>query len=83
MSASRIAVWIALIAGVSLLAPAAGAQEDTLEPGMSVVARSPGFVLRDGVNVIPVASPYDCFRVEKVESDRVRLYAGGREGEAG
>lgn len=82
MPAIRVGVRLALIASVCFVAPVAHAQEAKLEPGMKVVARSPGFVLRDGAKVVPVGSPLDVYRVEQVEGDRVRFYAHGREGDA-
>ena len=82
VAANRITVWVAFFAGMCLAPPVAHAQEPKLEPGMKVVARSPGFVLRDGATVIPSASPYDIYRVERVDGDRVRVCSGSREGQA-
>jgi Tetratricopeptide repeat len=82
MPASRITIRIVLMAGISLVAPAAGAQQPKLEPGMKVLARSPDFVLRDGDKVVPLGSPFDGYRVERVEGARVRLYNECREGDA-
>ena len=53
-----------------------------LEPGMKVVAKSPGFVLRDGPKVIPMPSPLEVYQVQAVDGDRVRLCCGSREGDA-
>ena len=63
-------------------APSARPQESKLEPGMHVVARSPDFVLRDGTNVVRVRSPFEIYRVERVDGELVRLSAEGREGDA-
>ncbi len=82
MRASHIAVRIGAVAGICLAAPIVRAQESKLEPGMSVVAKSPDFTLRDGAKVIHLSSLFDKCRVERVEGDRVRLYAAGREGDA-
>jgi hypothetical protein len=82
MPASRIAFRIVLIAGIYVPAAAARAEEPGLEPGMWVVAKSPDLALRDGGKLIPLASPFNFCRVERVEGDRVRLYAAGREGDA-
>lgn len=82
MPVIRIAAPVALIAGVCFMASATGAQEPKLERGMKVVAKSPDFVLRDGANVIPSGTPFDIYRVEQIEGDRVRLHADGREGDA-
>ena len=73
---------IGMIAGICIAASGARAQEPKLEPGTKVVARSPDFVLRDGAKVIPVKSPFDTYRVERIAGDRVRLYSSGREGDA-
>ena len=82
MAANRITVWVALIAGMYLAAPVAHAQQPKLERGMKVVARSPDFVLRDGDKVVARGSPFDIYRVERVDGDRVRLHSDGREGDA-
>lgn len=82
MRTSSVSNGIALIVAMCVAASDVRAQEAGLEHGAKVVARSPDFVLRDGANVIPVASPYEIYRVERVEGDRVRLYSGGREGDA-
>jgi hypothetical protein len=55
MLARRIAVRVGLIATI-FGAGAARAEEPTLETGMSVVAKSPGFVLRDGRLAVECAS---------------------------
>ena len=49
---------------------------------MKVVAKSPGFVLRDGPKVIPMPSPLEVYQVQAVDGDRVRLCCGSREGDA-
>ena len=83
MPASRIiTVWIALVPGITLAAPAARAQEAEFQPGVKVFAKSPDFVLRDGATVVPFGSPLDTYRVDRVDVDRVRLSCGGREGDA-
>ena len=83
MCASRIiTVWIALVPGITLAAPAACAQEPKLEPGTRVVAKSPDFVLRDGAKVIPPGSPFSIYKVERVDGDRIRVHSSGREGDA-
>ncbi len=82
MQATSVINGIALIVVMGVAASDVRAQEPKLEPGVKVVARSPEFVLRDGAKVIPVAAPFEIFRVERVEGDRVRLYSDGREGDA-
>lgn len=82
MPARRFAVRIVLIAAIYLSAAIARAEVPGLEPGMSVVAKSPDFILRNGGKPVALGSPFVIFRVEQVEGDRVRLYTTGREGDA-
>ena len=58
------------------------AEEPKLEPSMTVFARSPDFVLRDGAKAVSPGTPFDVYRVERVQGDRVRLTSGSREGDA-
>ncbi len=81
MRVSRVKVSVAWLVGICVAAPAAHAQEPKIEPGPKVVARSPGFVLRDGAKVIPLKSPFEIFRLERVDGDSVGLYSSGREGD--
>ena len=82
MRARCMTVFFALIAATCVAAPAGRAQEPTLAPGMMVVGRSADFVLRDGKKVVHVATPFDTFRVGRVQGDRIHLHADGREGDA-
>jgi hypothetical protein len=84
MAPSRVFVRFGLIAVYCLAAPLSIAQEVKLERGMEVVAKSPGLVVRDGTEVIPLEWPLDTFRVERVDGERVRIRIciDGREGDA-
>ena len=73
-------VW--LVAAFGLASPLAFGQEVKFEPGMTVVAKSPGLLVMDDGAVIPRESPLDVFRVERVIEGRVILHIGPRECEA-
>ena len=82
MPARWIRVTVAIAGAICSLAPAARAQETKLEPGVYVVPRSPGFVLRDGPKVLSPGSPLDIYRVERAEGDRLRLHTARGEVDA-
>jgi tetratricopeptide (TPR) repeat protein len=82
MTSRSTRVGILIVATICLVALDARAQEPNLQPGLRVVARSPDFALRDGPKVISAGTPFDIYRVERVQGDRVRLWSGSREGDA-
>ena len=75
-------VFVTCITGIWMTGQLARAEEAKLEKGDWVIARSPGFVLRDGATVIARANPLAQYRVEQVDGERVRIRYHGREGDA-